>query len=91
MRRSIVLELNPLHYGHVYFIEKAKEKIKPDVTIAILSSSFSMRGEPIILDKFTRAKLALNLGVDIVMELPFQYAVQSSDFFTKHANIIIFC
>ncbi len=86
---GIVLELNPLHYGHVYFIEKAKEKIKPDVTIAILSSSFSMRGEPIILDKFTRAKLALNLGVDIVMELPFQYAVQSSDFFTKHAIDIL--
>ncbi len=86
---GVVLELNPIHEGHKYFIQKAKEKVQPDFTIAVLSSSFSMRGEPIVMDKFTRAKCSLQLGVDLVLELPFTKAVQSADYFTKEAIRIL--
>ena len=40
---GLILELNPYHKGHEYFIKKAIEKVNPDITIAIISSSFTMR------------------------------------------------
>src|SRR5690625_7285920 len=53
--------------------------------IAVMSGSFLQRGEPAIMDKFHRAKTALASGADIVLELPYPYAVQSSDLFAKGA------
>ena len=56
---GLILELNPYHNGHKYFIDKAKEMINPDITIAIISSSFMMRGDPMIMDKFEKTKILL--------------------------------
>lgn len=78
---GIVVEFNPLHNGHLYFINEAKRIINPDVTIAVMSSSFAMRGDVMVIDKFTRTKLMLEFGIDIVLELPFISAVQSTDYF----------
>lgn len=82
---GIIVEYNPLHNGHVHHIKAAKQSSKADCIIAVMSGSFLQRGEPAIIDKFHRTKMALAAGVDIVVELPFPYAVQSSDLFSKGA------
>lgn len=86
---GLILELNPFHNGHQYFINKAIDEIKPDVTIAIISSSFMMRGDPMILDKFSKTKILLDNNIDIVLELPFISGVNSSDYFCTNAVKIL--
>lgn len=78
---GLILELNPLHNGHKYFIEKAIDEIKPDTTIAIITSSFSMRGDINVIDKFTRTSYLQKLGVDIILELPVVYSLNNADIF----------
>lgn len=82
---GLVVEYNPFHHGHLYHVQKAKEITNSDVIIAIMSGSFLQRGEPAIIDKFKRTKSALHNGVDVVLELPYAYAVQSSNLFAKGA------
>lgn len=82
---GIIVEYNPFHNGHIYHIQKAKELTQCDYTIAVMSSSFVQRGEPAIIDKWTRSRIALEFGVDLVIELPFVYACQSADYFAKGA------
>lgn len=82
---GIIVEYNPFHNGHIYHIQRAKAMTQCDYTIAIMSSSFVQRGEPAIVDKWTRSRLAIEFGVDIVLELPFVYACQSADYFAKGA------
>ena len=83
---GLILELNPYHKGHEYFIKKAIEKVNPDVTIAIISSSFTMRGDPMVMDKFSKTKILLQNNIDIVLELPFISGVNSSDYFSKNIH-----
>ncbi|MFA7367735.1 MAG: nucleotidyltransferase family protein [Bacilli bacterium] len=78
---GLILELNPFHNGHEYFIKQAIEKVNPDVTIAIISSNFAMRGEPMVMDKWEKSKFCLSYGIDIVLELPFLGSVSSADYF----------
>lgn len=78
---GIVVEYNPFHTGHLYHINKAKELVKPDVTIAIMSGNYVQRGEVAIIDKFKRSELAIRYGVDLVIELPFVFVSQSADYF----------
>src|SRR5690625_6062685 len=80
---GLIVEYNPLHNGHVYHIQSAKKVSKADCMIAVMSGPFLQRGEPAIIDKFHRAKAALASGVDIILELPYPYAVQSSHLFAK--------
>ena len=80
---GLVLELNPAHYGHKYFIDQAKAKIAPDYTICVLSTSFCQRGLPSVADKWEKAKIALKLGVDFVFELPTLDYLQSADAFCR--------
>lgn len=82
---GLVVEFNPLHNGHMYFIQKAKELTTPDVTIAVMSSHFTMRGDISVINKYERTKLMLEAGIDLIVELPFLAAVQSSDYFTANA------
>nr|WP_307774629.1 nucleotidyltransferase [uncultured Cetobacterium sp.] len=77
---GIVVEYNPFHNGHRYHCLKAKEY--GDVVIAVMSGNFVQRGEPAIVNKWERAKMALNSGVDIVVELPTFYSVQSAEIFS---------
>ncbi|MFS0672332.1 nucleotidyltransferase [Ornithinibacillus sp. 179-J 7C1 HS] len=80
---GLIVEYNPFHNGHLYHIEQAKKQTNADCVIAVMSGSFLQRGEPAIMDKFHRAKAALLSGIDIVVELPYVFAVQSSDLFAK--------
>ncbi|MDT2758281.1 nucleotidyltransferase [Enterococcus xiangfangensis] len=80
---GIVVEYNPFHNGHRYHAEKARELSGADVVVAVMSGNFLQRGEPAIVDKWARAQTALQNGVDLVIELPFAWAVQSADYFAK--------
>ena len=80
---GIIAEYNPFHLGHLYQIKKAKEKYPDSIVIAVISSSFTQRGDISILNKWNKAEIALESGIDLVIELPFVYATQSSDIFAK--------
>lgn len=82
---GLIVEYNPFHNGHEYHINQAKHESNADCIIAVMSGSFLQRGEPAIMDKFHRAKAALLSGIDIVVELPYVYAVQGSDLFAQGA------
>ncbi|WP_416198076.1 MAG: tRNA(Met) cytidine acetate ligase [Sporanaerobacter sp.] len=78
---GLITEYNPFHYGHLYHLQKSKEITNSDFSIAIMSGSFVQRGEPSIVDKWTKAKMAIDNGIDLVLELPTIYAVQSAELF----------
>ena len=82
---GIVCEYDPFHNGHKYQIEKIKEKYKDSLNIAIMSSSFTQRGNLSIVNKWNKSKSALLNGIDIVIELPYIYSTQSSDIFAHYA------
>lgn len=78
---GIISEYNPFHNGHKYHIEQAKSQFGADSIVCIMSGSFVQRGEPAILDKWSRATMALYGGADLVVELPFVYACQPAEIF----------
>lgn len=82
---GLVTEYNPFHNGHLYHLNKAMELTGADVSIAVMSGDFVQRGEPAILDKYTRASMALNSGVNLVIELPVNYVVSSAESFAAGA------
>ena len=82
---GIVAEYNPFHNGHLYQINKIKEKYKDSIIIICMSSSFTQRGQLSILNKFDKTRCALNNGADIVIELPYAYTTQGSDIFAKYS------
>ena len=82
---GLIVEYNPFHHGHAYHIQEAKKETGADCMIAVMSGAFLQRGEPAIIDKFHRTKAALSAGIDIVIELPYAFAVQNSDLFAKGA------
>lgn len=84
---GIICEFNPLHNGHQYLINEAKKE--NDFIVCLMSGNFSQRGLPCSMDKYTRAKLAILAGADIVIELPFVYAVNSADQFAEGAIRIL--
>lgn len=86
---GIIAEYNPLHNGHRYLIEQARAIAQSDPIIVCLSGNYVQRGEVAMLDKWTRAQLALNMGVDLVVELPLQYAIESADRFAFGAVEIL--
>lgn len=86
---GIIAEYNPFHNGHIYNIEKAKEKTGADYTIVIMSGNFVQRGEAAITDKWKRAEAAVNNGADLVIELPFVYASQTAEIFSSGAVKIL--
>lgn len=80
---GIVAEYNPFHNGHLYQIKYAKEKLNADAVIVIMSGDFVQRGEPAILDKYTRSKMALINGVDLVLQMPVTASTASAEIFAK--------
>lgn len=87
---GVIVEYNPFHNGHLYHLQQARKISGADCIIAVMSGSFLQRGEPAIIDKFYRTKAALSAGADIIVELPYAYAVQSSEFFAKGAVLTLY-
>ena len=78
---GIVAEYNPFHNGHVYHLQESKKICDTDITICVMSGNFSERGTPAIVDKWARAQMALENGIDIVIELPTIYSISSAERF----------
>ncbi|MBO6204381.1 MAG: nucleotidyltransferase [Selenomonas sp.] len=79
---GIIAEYNPFHNGHLYQIHKIKEQ-SDSLIIAVMSGSFTQRGEAAVFDKWQRAKCAVKSGCDIVLELPFAFACRSAQDFAR--------
>lgn len=82
---GLVTEYNPFHNGHKYHIEEAKRITGADYAIAVMSGSFVQRGTPAVIDKYSRARMALQNGIDLVLELPVCYATGSAEYFAHGA------
>ncbi|MFR3816219.1 MAG: nucleotidyltransferase family protein, partial [Turicibacter sp.] len=68
---GLIVEYNPFHNGHLYHLTKSIEQSNADVLIVVMSGHFTQRGEPTILNKWERTKMALANGADLVIELPY--------------------
>ena len=86
---GLIAEYNPIHLGHIYQINKIKEKYPNSIIILITNTCFSQRGEVNILNKWDKTNISLNNNIDLVVELPFPYATQSADIFAKGAIHIL--
>lgn len=82
---GIIAEFNPFHNGHAYLIQKARELTNADLILIVMSGNFVQRGAPAILDKYTRAEMALHCGADLVVELPVFCAAASAEYFAEGA------
>lgn len=82
---GIIVEYNPLHNGHIYHIKNAKLQSKSDSVVAVMSGNFVQRGEPAIIDKWERTKMALYSGVDLIIELPVVYSTSTAENFAYGA------
>jgi predicted nucleotidyltransferase len=82
---GLITEYNPFHNGHRYHIEEAKKLTGADHVVVIMSGNYVQRGAPAILDKYSRAEIALKNGADLVLELPVCYATASAEFFALGA------
>ncbi|MDQ0272385.1 nucleotidyltransferase [Cytobacillus purgationiresistens] len=86
---GVVVEYNPFHNGHSYHLQEAKKHTDADVVIAVMSGNFLQRGEPALVSKWSRTKMALQAGCDIVIELPYQFATQQANSFASGAVSIL--
>ena len=73
MIAGIVAEYNPFHNGHQYQLERIRRLGASHIAV-VMSGNYTQRGEPALLDKWSRAKAAVLCGADLVAELPTPYA-----------------
>lgn len=78
---GIIAEYNPFHNGHAYQLELARKETNADYVVVVMSGNFVQRGAPALLDKYTRTKMALSEGADLVIELPALWACASAEYF----------
>ncbi len=86
---AVISEYNPFHNGHVKHLSYSKQLTKADFSIAIISGNFVQRGDTSLVDKWTKAEMALKAGFDIVLELPTIYAISSAENFAEGAVKIL--
>ncbi len=86
---GIVAEYNPFHNGHLYHLKKTREISNADVIIAVMSGNFLQRGEPALVTKLSRTKMALAAGCDLVVELPYVFSTQKAEIFARGAVHIL--
>ena len=78
---GIIGEYNPFHNGHKYHLEKSKQLLNADYVVAVVSGNFVQRGNVSLIDKWAKAEMAINNGVDLVIELPTIYSISSAENF----------
>ena len=87
---GIVAEFNPFHTGHAYIIEEARRMTGCDYVIVVMSGNFVQRGEPAIADKFTRTRMSLQCGADVVIELPaISASAAAADFARTAVSVLL--
>lgn len=80
---GIITEYNPFHNGHKYQIQELKKRTNADYVVIAMSGNFVQRGVPALCDKYSRARMALSCGADLVIELPVLWATASAELFAK--------
>ena len=80
---GLIVEYNPFHNGHLHHIQEIDKLFEDNIKIAVMSGDFVQRGEPSLINKFEKTKIALSQGIDIVIELPTFYSTQSAEIFAK--------
>lgn len=78
---GIISEYNPFHNGHLYHLEQSKKLTGCSYSVCVMSGNFIQRGEPALIDKWARTKMALKSGIDLVLELPVIYSLQTAELF----------
>lgn len=86
---AVIAEYNPFHNGHLYHLEKSKKIVDPDYSICIMSGNFCQRGDTSIIDKWSKAEMAIKSGFDLVIELPVIYSISSAENFAEGALKIL--
>ena len=86
---GIIAEYNPFHNGHLYHLKSSKKLTQTDYTVAIISGNFTQRGSTSIIDKWSKTKMALENGIDLVIELPVLYSISSAENFADGAIKIL--
>ncbi|MCU9612216.1 nucleotidyltransferase [Caldibacillus lycopersici] len=86
---GIVVEYNPFHNGHAHHLFETKKRTNADCIIAVMCGNFLQRGEPALVSKYSRAKMALEAGVDLIVELPYAFATQKAEVFATGAVQIL--
>ena len=82
---GIIAEYNPFHNGHAYQLEQARLFTGCDFLVVVMSGDYVQRGAPAVFDKYTRARMALACGADLVLELPVACSCASAEFFASGA------
>ena len=80
---GVITEYNPFHNGHKYQLQQIKRQTSADYIVVAMSGDFVQRGEPAIIDKYERTRMALLSGADLVLELPSVFATASAEFFAR--------
>ena len=86
---GIIAEYNPFHNGHLYQIQEAKRQTGAEYVVVVMSGNFTQRGETSIVNKWTKAQMALLNEVDLVIELPTVYSISSAENFAEGAIKIL--
>ena len=86
---GIIAEYNPFHNGHLYHLEESKQKSDCQYSICVMTGNFAQRGGTSLVNKWTKAEMALNCGVDLILELPTIYSVSSAENFAEGAVKIL--
>ena len=83
---GIIAEYNPFHNGHLYHLQKSKQLAEADYTICIMSGNFVQRGNTSIVDKWNKAQVAIENGIDLIIELPTIYSISSAENFADRKS-----
>jgi predicted nucleotidyltransferase len=86
---GLITEYNPFHSGHLHHLQESLRIAGAEASVAVMSGHFLQRGEPALVDKWTRAEMALAAGVDLVLELPFVFACNSAPYFAEGAVLTL--
>jgi predicted nucleotidyltransferase len=87
---GVIAEYNPFHNGHRYQLEQLRRQTDADYIIVAMSGNFLQRGVPAAIDKYTRAKMALENGADLVLEIPALWSTASAEYFAQ-TGIHVLC
>lgn len=82
---GLITEYNPFHQGHLHHLRESLAVTDADISVAVMSGHFLQRGEPALVDKWVRTRMALAAGVDLVVELPLPWACSSAPDFARGA------
>ena len=86
---GVIAEFNPFHNGHRYLLRTARRVTRADAVVVVMSGNWVQRGQPAVVDKWQRTRMALRYGADLVVELPVQFAVQSAGIFASRAVSLV--